>query len=404
VESSPFARAISADGTVVRGQTPGFTGPVLGTPQPVTTFYQTPTYVNPATPGATDPTFGTTVPGGVAPYTSDPWLNGGMMSPYGYGGNAYPGTAPGSYAIGLNGAQPYKFGWTERADVGWIAPASTNLPGDSELSVFETNYEKELTVPVFGNWIFSAAGQYNLRLFDGPFAQEVGVGDAFPVPGGTLGAAPDLPGNAHRFGLGLTLRTPALGPWTFEGGFNPSLATDFSSSLNSDAVLYDGHLVAYLRPNPVWTFAIGAAYWDRVDDIVIPYAGVVITPNEYLELRLLFPKPRISLFMGTPFGLPTWAYVQGEYHVEAYQVGIEGPRATDLNANGIVDPGELVAMDTERVQLEDWRIVGGFYTEGPAWTAFIEAGAAIEREVKYSGGVRGFDVDPGFLLRMGLRY
>ncbi len=405
--ASPFARAIAGQSATVRGQSTTFTGPVLGTPQPVTTYYQTPTYGSP-TPAYTDPSFGNVMPGGVAPYSSDPWVNGGVspyggMSPYG-AGNPYPGTVSGAYSIGLNGAQPYKFGWTERADVGWIADADTNIPGGGKMNVFELNYEKELTVPVFGNWIFSAAGQYNLRLFDGPYAKRVAVGDPFPAPGGFLNAAPELPGNVHRFGLGLTLRTPSIGPWTFEGGFNPSLATDFQSSLDSDAVLFDGHLVAFLRPNPVWTFAIGAVYWDRVDDMVLPYAGVIFTPNDYLEVRLVFPKPRVSLFLGTPMGLPTWGYVQGEYHVEAYQVGINGPAANDFSGGGLVNANELIGIDSRRVQLEDWRIMGGFYTEGPAWTAFIEAGAAIEREVKYSATVQGFDVDPAFLIRMGFRY
>jgi hypothetical protein len=49
-------------------------------------------------------------------------------------------------------------------------------------------------------------------------------------------------------------------------------------------------------------------------------------------------------------------------------------------------------------------VVGGFYTEGQWATAFIEAGAVLGREVKYSGPVRAFDVDNGFILRMGFRW
>lgn len=398
--ASPFARALAGGSVTVRGQSPTFSGPVLGTPQPITSYYQTPTYDPGLSGGYVDPSQG----GTMAPYTSDPFLNGGVASPYGNGGSPYPGTAPGNYAIGLNGAQPYRFGWSTRWDVGWIADADTNIPGGGDLDVFETNVEHELTTPVFGNWIFSLAGQYNLRQFDGPFAPQVAVGDAFPIPGGVLNAAPELPGTAQRFGLGLKLSTPAVGPLTLEAGFNPALATDFESHIDDDAILYDGHVVAFLRPNPVWTFAIGAMYWDRVDDLIIPYAGVVLTPNDYLELRLVFPKPRVSLFIGTPFGLPTWAYAQGEYHVEAYQVGIEGNAAVDLSGGGLVSADELVGIDSRRAQLEDWRIVGGLHTEGPFWTAFIEAGAAIEREVKYSASVRGFEADPAFIIRMGLRY
>ncbi|MCA9052864.1 MAG: hypothetical protein KDA75_03460, partial [Planctomycetaceae bacterium] len=385
--ASPFARALDGDSIEVRGQSPMFTGPVLGSPEPVTTYYQTPTYnqsvapsyVDPnygGVPGYSDPTFGQSVPGGTMPYTSDPWLGGGA-APYGYGG--YPGTTPGTYNIGLNGPQPYQFGFTHRYDVGWIVPAGTNLPGGGDLGVFETNLEKELTVPTFGNWIFTVGGQYNLRLYDGPEAAPLMLGDAYPVPGGTLPASAELPGAVHRIGLNLRLRTPQMGMWTFEGGFNPALATDFDSTIKDNAVLYDAHAVAFLQLNPRFMVALGAQYWDRVDNMIVPYAGVVWNPNDILEFRLLFPKPRISMFIGTPFGLPTWAYVQGEYHVEAYGIGIDGHSAIDTNGDGFVSAGEQRALGSRRVQLEDWRVVGGLYTEGPSWTSFIEAGAVLDR-------------------------
>lgn len=407
--ASPFMRALSDETTVTRGQSPAFTGPVLGAPQPVTTYYQTPTYAPPGgTPSYGDPTFGGAMPGTVAPYTSDPWLGGGAMpygaSPYGAPMSPYGGAGAMPYSYGLNGPQPHKFGFTDRFDTGFIADAGTNIGPNSDLGIYELNYEKELTVPVFSNWIFSIAGQYGMRLYNGPFASPVALGDTYPVVGGTLPASPELPGNAHRFGLGLKLQTPTVGGWTLEGGFNPAIATDFQTGLTSDGVLYDAHAVAFWRWNPAWMWAIGAAYWDRVDSMVIPYAGVVWTPNDYLEFRLLFPKPRISLFVGTPFGLPTWLYVQGEYHVEAYQMDMHGPAAVDTSMGGIVTPGELVGVNSTRVQIEDWRVVGGLYTEGPFWTAFVEAGAVLGRKVSYSGPVTGFDPDSAFIFRMGFRY
>jgi len=391
-----------------------YSGPVLGTPQPVTTYYQTPTYAAPGTPGTYDPTFGG-LPGGgaVAPYTSDPWVNGGAMpfgagassgygSPYGY--SPYPGTAPGTYSFGLNGPQPHKFGVTHRFDSAFIHDAGTSLGVGSDFGVDEVNAEMEWVLPVLGNWVFSVAPQYNLRAYDGPFARQVSVGDAFAVPGGSLAAAPELPNLAHRFGLGLKLQTPQFGIFSLEGGFNPALATDFRGGVDSDAILYDAHAVLYGRLNPQFMFAVGAAYWDRVDDMIVPYAGVVWTPSDFLEFRLLFPKPRVSLFIGTPFGLPTWAYVQGEYHVEAYQVGFRGASAIDLSMGGLVSADELRAVGSTRAQLEDWRIVGGLYTEGPFWTAFVEAGAVLNREIKYAGPVRGFDANEAFIIRAGFRY
>jgi hypothetical protein len=256
-----------------------------------------------------------------------------------------------------------------------------------------------------GNWIFSASPQYNLRVFDGPYSPRIAVGDAFPAVGGTLPAAGELPGDAHRFGLGLKLATPNVSGWQFEVGFNPSLTTDFETGIDGDSWLFDAHAVAFWRWSPTWMWAGGVAYWDRVDSMLVPIVGAVWTPNDYLEVRLLFPKPRVSLFLGTPMGTPTWLYVQGEYHVEAYHTDINGASASDtVVANGVVDAGELRTVGGSRVQLSDWRVVGGLYQEGPWLSRFIEAGVVLDREVEYDGRVRGFEADSAFILRAGVKY
>lgn len=137
-------------------------------------------------------------------------------------------------------------------------------------------------------------------------------------------------------------------------------------------------------------WALGAAYWDRVDGMVIPYAGVVYTPNQYWEFRLLFPKPRVSVFLGAPWGMPTWAYVSGEYHVEAYEVVVR-------------PPGGGGSQQT-RVEFEDWRVLGGLRWEAGWLTTFVEAGWVFGREVDYERVGQDFDVDTGFIARMGFRY
>ncbi|MEZ6067520.1 MAG: hypothetical protein R3B90_17830 [Planctomycetaceae bacterium] len=411
---SLFHRAIAGNEVTVRGQSAEFTGPVLGIPEEITTYYQAPTYSpNGVTPSYVDPSFGNVVPpgyGGATPgyapqfNSTDPFLNGGV-APYGaggYGGTPYPGTAPGVYTFGLNGPQPYGVGWVEKFNFGFTAETGTNRGG--KFGTFEFDYIKELALPVANGWVFVAEPQYNLRLFNGPEVPSVTPGNAYPMAGGSLLASPELPGDVHRFGLGLKLRSPNVGGWIFEAGFNPALATDFERTLTSDAWMFDGHLAAFLQLNQRWMGAIGVAYWDRVDDIVLPYAGVVWTPNDYFEARLLFPKPRVSLFLGTPMGVATWFYVEGEYRVEAYQVDINGRSAVDTNANGLVSANELRNLGATRAQLEEWRVVGGLYMEGPMVTGFVEAGAAISREVKYDSAVQSFEPDSGFIFRTGIRF
>ncbi|MEZ6056302.1 MAG: hypothetical protein R3C01_06315 [Planctomycetaceae bacterium] len=349
------AQSLTAD-TVFRGQSPV----TLGQPQPITSYYQDPTFAQPgAIPGGyVDPYYG----GGGYMGTTDPWLGGGggYVDPY---ANSY------GYGIGagLNGAQPYKFGWTERFDAAWFSSESASAGGTFQLTEF--NYDKEYVTP-FGGWIATINPQYNLRLFEGP---------------GVVAPPPDIPGSAHRFGLGMKLATQSVNGWTFEGGFNPAIATDFSGGLSRDSWQFDGHLVGYWQASRQWMWALGATYWDRVDGIVLPYAGAVWTPNDYLEVRAIFPKPRISIFLGTPNAIATWAYLQGEYHVESYQIGV-------LNSAN------------QKVQFEDWRVSAGFYGEAGWYTGFAEVGWVFDRKVKYSGASPGFTINDGLFVRTGLRF
>ncbi len=428
--SSPFQAALKGK-VVVRAQDSPDSGVILQEPQPYATFYQTPTYAAPGgaqpipadpnsvapgsvAPGSVVPGIG--APGYAAPLTSDPWLTGGapMM------GNPYDPYTPGGgipFSYGLNGPQPYKYGWTERFNTGFIAQAGTQAVGATsggaastpggDLSLYFLDYEKEYVTPLGLGWVFSFAPQYNLRVIDGPAYRRHGVGVAAPA-GSTLPANPELPGALHRFGLGLKLSTQIWSGWTIEGGFNPAIAADLRSSLKSDAYLFDGHLVGFIPLGPQMVAAVGATYWDRVDSIVLPYAGVIWTPSDYVEIRALFPKSRASFFLGTPLGIPTWLYVQAEYHVEAYQTDIDNPRPRDLNADGMfgvpASTGELASFGPTRVQIEDWRVVGGLYWEGAWLTTFVEAGAVFGRSVSYGGAVRHFEVDDAFILNMGLRY
>jgi hypothetical protein len=371
VDPSPFAVAlVDADQPpVVRAQSPLVNGPVLGPIQEeTTTFYSQPTYADPnavfATPGANP--FLQPGPGMPAPI-GDPWLGGGGM-PY-----AAPtqGAPYGMYTYGINGPQPYRYGWTARYDFTYMPSESTSNPNVGKLGIFGFDVEKEYVSPLPSSWVFSIAPQYSMRLFDGPR--------------GTPGIA-HLPGDAHRLGLGLKLATPDYGGTSFEVGFNPAYASDFELGGNRDSWQFDAHAVMFWRLDPQFMFALGAAYWDRVDDMIVPYAGVVWTPSDYLEFRLLFPKPRVSLFLGAPNGVATWLYLSGEYHVESYAISLEPPGVRD------------------QVQFEDWRVLGGARFETGWITSFIEAGWVFGRDVEFRRFGTDFEIDTGFITRAGFRY
>ena len=367
------ALELSDSAPIVRGQSPGQPmAPLFGPGMDQNTTLYQPTYQmapnagfsQGQTPFVAPQPYGMPQPIG----SGDPFLNGGM--PY---ASPSPAAPWGQYSYGgINGAQPVRYGWNARYDFTYMPSEGTSSPDVGKLSIFAFDLEKDYVKPLPGAWVFSFAPQYNIRLLDGPT-------DGYAGPS-------HLPGDLHRFGLGLKLSTPEVNGSTLEFGFTPGFTTDFNVSPSGNGMQYDAHAVWFWRWNPQFMIALGAAYWDRVDDIILPYAGIVYTPNDYLEFRLLFPKPRVSLFLGTPNGVATWAYIQGEYHVESYEMELTPPGSRD------------------QVQFTDWRVLGGFRFEAGWLTTFIEAGGVFGREVEFRRNGRDFDIDPGFIMRAGFRY
>ncbi len=289
------------------------------------------------------------------------WPGTPLIAPGGVGG-------PFASVQGINGPKPFQFGWTRKLDVGYLPKERTSSAGGGavgQFGVFEVNSEFRYTAPLPTQWIMSVAPQFNLRNWDGP-------------------GAPDLPGDVYRFGLDLQLTTPTVGPFTGELSFNPSLNTDFDASPGSDAWNWDGRGAVFVRANPQTLVVLGALFWDRVDDRVLPYAGLVYTPNDYWEIRALFPQSEVSIFLGTPWGIPQWLYVNGEYHVEAYEIGgVPGGR---------------------QIQLEDWRVMLGVRSDSGGVQSFLEGGWVFDRKVEFSRGGGNFDVSSGFIARFGIKF
>jgi hypothetical protein len=368
-DSSPFDQALSDQSAwVVRAQSPeGASTPLVSSPpQGVSTYYppqypsaqalQAPVdnFANPTAPTYPSPIQDPFTPGAPSPYMA-------------------PTPGPSYYTVpgGLVGPQPIRYGWQSRYDFTWVPSTGTSDPNVGNFSMFGADVELIETKPCGYGWTFAIGPQFNYRAWSGPNANT---------------PTTDLPGSAYRIGLDMALRTPTVANWTLEVGFDPSIAADFRSALTRDAYLFDGHIVGFWQMTPRLMAAVGALYWDRVNDIILPYAGLVWIPNDIWEFRLVFPKPRITAFLGTPWGIPTWLYAQAEYHVEAYQV-----------------KPEQMPSET-RVQFADWRAVGGMRWEMGWLTSFIEAGYIFDRQVKYQAPGTEFNINNGFIGRAGFRY
>ena len=268
---------------------------------------------------------------------------------------------------GINGPQPQRFGFTPIFDGVLIAPSGAKSPGSGNFSIQQ--YDAALRhVSMLGpDWVFTNTAQLGTRIWSGP-------------------NTPNLPGSVYRLGWDFLLNSPQMGKWSAQLDFNPSINSDFSSSLGRESLQLDAYGALFYRTSPKWMFVLGVQYWDRVNNIIFPYGGVVWNPNERLELRLLFPKSRISYFVGNFGNGSHWLYAAGEYHVESYQISMPG------------------VSGREEIQLTDWRLGVGLRSDHSWYDKYIEIGYVFGRQNIFSGNQPGFDVNNGIMARFGVRF
>lgn len=374
-----YFRPISEIGPVLRGQSeggvpipPGTTAPANSgifaplTGQPPVTTWTDPALSQPSTWNAFSP------PISSDPFVTDPSL--GQVAPYApytpYGAQPF-GASPGGMNMpfstyGVNGPAPYRMGWQNRIDLEYMPEASVNnRPGN--FGQFGVDYDLAWTGPFMPGWILQWTNEFRLRNWDGPLG----------VPG--------LPGEAFRFGWDFELETPQNGPVSMSFGITPSINTDFGGSLSSTAFQLDGRALFLFTLDQYWSIALGAAYWDRVDDRLLPYAGLIYR-DDFWEWRIMYPETTISLFLGNEAQWAKWAYIRAEYHVEAYEV--------NTGAGGM-----------DEVELSDYRLLGGFKMNAGLYQWFIEAGWVFDREIDYGLPANGkITPDTGFIARAGWRY
>ena len=315
--------------------------------------------------GPIDPLADPMMAPGMTPYMNTPV---GALNAYGQ---------PKTEAFGINGPQPYRYGWREKMDLGFNGKAGTDNPDIGGFSIGEFNATKGWTNRGRAGWTYSLTPELNYRWLEGPTGP------------------PGLPASLFRFGSGGTLASPFEDGFSIEFSAGVYLASDFENSLNSHAWQFDAGVVGYLQLRRDLLFAFGFQYWDRVDDVFIPVGGFIWQASDLVEVRATFPRASIDVFIGTPFGAPTWVYLNGEFRVEGYQVGLEQPRVAGAG------------IGTTGIQILDWRALLGTRWESGWLVSFVEAGVIFGREVEFDsrdGVDRDFDVDASFIGRFGFKW
>ena len=295
-----------------------------------------------------------------------PFSGSGVNDPFLYGPDPVLGGPGGTTLSGVNGPQPYRLGFTPRFEATYLGRSGTSGPNVGKFQT--TNFDVELshTMPVGPGWALTNTAQGGVRLWEGP-------------------TAVDLPGAVYQLGWDFKLATPLAGPWSLQLGFNPSINTDFADSLGREAINLDANAMLFYRASPQLMWVLGAGYWDRVDNILIPYAGAVWNPNDLWEFRLLFPKARASYFLGNIGPAAHWIYATGEYHVESYQIDSPG-------------------IGRNQVQIQDWRVGLGLRSDHGWFDKSLEVGYVFGRQVEFLRATPGFDIKDSFMIRYAVRF
>lgn len=318
----------------------------------------------PALPGLTNPQG--------QPYTAfqsgfgqDPFLNQQQLgNPFGV-----PQQAGGFTVPGANGPEPYRFGWQQRLNLEWVPDEGVNDgPAEGQFGWFGLDYELQWTQQMPG-WIFITVPQFGFRAWDGPRALS-------------------LPSAVYHFGYEIRMETPRnAGPYSFQLSFTPSFNSDLEGSSSGDAWNLDGRGAVFFQLDQYWQVALGLQYWDRVNDRILPYGGLIYT-DDFWEWRFTFPEARVNLFLGSEYLWAKWLYVRAEYHIEAYEI--------DTQLAGVTE--------REQVELRDWRALIGLKMDTGYYDWFFEGGWVFGRDVRFSETPANFDIGTGFIGQIGLRF
>lgn len=270
------------------------------------------------------------------------------------------------FAYGGAAVQPYRLGWYSYHDMVWMPRARASVGG--HFQDFEWNAVTRYAQLLPGAVVFAWTGAINSKFWTGP-------------------PTIDFPPYGDQLISDFQLSSDWGGPWNWQVGLTPQVNSDFQRPINSNALMCDVRAVAFYRPVPQWTLAAGAAFWNRASDHLIPYGGVIWAPNDRWEFRLLYPRSRISYYVGKVYDLDAWGYLALEYNVDAYQMNILQPHVS------------------VRGELSDYRFLKGFNVSGGIWSFFVEGGVVFDRHVRFrGGGLPDFGINDGFVLRTGLMF
>ncbi len=158
--------------------------------------------------------------------------------------------------------------------------------------------------------------------------------------------------------------------------------SDFEGSARK-GIRFPGHAVTCLRINPQWEALLGIEYLDRDDISLLPVAGVIIKPSDYLRLEAVFPRPRAVVQI---MNSDRWLYLSGKLGGGTWAV-------------------ERVDLTSDNATYRDLRLVLGVeYSKEDLHTSSLEIGYVFNRRLSYRSAVGDYSPSDRLVLQINAQY
>ena len=203
--------------------------------------------------------------------------------------------------------------------------------------------------------------------------------------------APDLP--ARLFDATVQFRwLPKLpfAPWfRADLAIEPGVHSDFEAG-DADAFRLPGHGLAIMDWTPTRKVVFGVLYLDREDVEILPAGGLILSPNEDVQLDLVFPKPKMAYRIWADGQVEWWNYVAAEFGGGPYSIRRTSPGAPEQDV--------IIWRDYRLYYGIERKAAGGLNSR-------LEVGYVFGRRIEFiHSGDPDFEPDGTLLLRAGVSY
>lgn len=164
----------------------------------------------------------------------------------------------------------------------------------------------------------------------------------------------------------------------------PGWYSDFEDG-SDDGFRFTGRGIArYAWVPETFELVLGVIYTNRLNNKVIPAAGLIWKPSDDLNYELVFPRAKIGRRLSWGMGFENWLYVGGGFGGDTWSIAAPGG-------------------GQETLDMLDWRLTLGWERKmnGGAGVRF-EVGYVFARELEFASTGTEFNLDDTLLLRGGV--